>query len=156
MKKFSKSQLRQGAREAAMQVLYQWHFNHLPRHELIYQFKQDHDVSSIDLNYFETLVVGVIGQVVEIDAEFQPFLVNRDLNELDPIALATLRYATFELLHRLDIPFKVVLNEALKVVRSFGAEESFKFVNAVLDQVAQKVRAVEKSNNTTIRGQHSG
>jgi len=82
-----------------------------------------------------------------LDLQIIPFL-RRPLTELDPIELAILRLATYELVNRLDIPYRVVINEALELAKKFGSIEGFKFVNGVLDQIAKKIRVTEINADT--------
>ncbi len=79
---------------------------------------------------------------IELDKEMQLFL-SRSLREIDPIELAVLRIATYELLHRPDLPYRIIINEALELTKKFGSIEGHKFVNGVLDRIAKKNRKVE-------------
>jgi N utilization substance protein B len=96
----------------------------------------------VDLEYFQALLHGVPACVDELDATFQPLL-DRKLEELDPIEHTLLRMGTFELRERLDVPYKVVINEAVALAKKFGATDSHKYINGVLDKAARQLRKAE-------------
>ena len=77
---------------------------------------------------------------IEIDKQFEPYL-DRKLNELNSIELIALRIGTYELLKRTDVPYKVAINEAVELSKIFGSEDGYKYVNGVLDKVAQQLRS---------------
>ncbi|GAB1255788.1 transcription antitermination factor NusB [Aurantivibrio plasticivorans] len=135
---------RRKARHYAMQALYQWQLNNDAPHEIIAQFRAEYDMKHVDYEYLQELVRVGIDEGESLDTEFTPFLQGRSLNELDAITLALLRIATYELRSRIDVPFKVAINEAVSLAKKFGAADSHKFINAVLDQVATKLRSIEK------------
>mgnify|MGYP003330870013 FL=1 len=81
--------------------------------------------------------------VKELDSILLPFTEARSLNECDPVTHALLRIATYELKNRIDVPYKVAINEAVNLAKKFGPEDSHKFINGVLDQVAKQLRKVE-------------
>lgn len=141
-KKPSRSQLRSASRSFALQAIYQWQMNHSSVNEIEAQFAVDHDMSSCDKTYFRELIYGVSSKSKALDALFEPFL-DRSLSELDAIELATLRIGSFELSERLDVPYKVAINEGVELAKSFGASESHKYVNGILDKLAQRVRREE-------------
>ena len=141
-KKPSRSQLRSASRSFALQALYQWQMNHSSVNEIEAQFAVDHDMSSSDKTYFRELVYGVASKSKALDEQFEVFL-DRPLAELDAIELATLRIGTFELVERLDVPYKVAINEGVELAKSFGASESHKYVNGILDKLAQRARREE-------------
>lgn len=134
---------RSRARRLAMQALYQWQFTAMDAHEILAQFEQDEaELRNADRGYFRELVERVTAGAVELDACYAPAL-NRPLEEVNPVERAILRIATYELMHRIDIPYKVVINEAVALTRKFGAEQGHSFVNGVLDQVARRLRGLE-------------
>ena len=133
---------RRSARQYAMQGLYQWQIAGATSSEIEEQFVAHQINKKTDLEYFKELVHGVPQKNAEIDAAMSPSL-KRPIPELDPVELAILRLATYELLFRIDIPYRVVINEALELTKKFGSVEGFKFVNGVLDQVARRTRATE-------------
>ena len=134
---------RSRARRLAMQALYQWQFTAMDAGEILAQFEQDEaELRNADRAYFRELVERGIALATQLDACYAPAL-NRPLEEVNPVERAILRLASYELMHRIDIPYKVVINEAVALTRKFGAEQGHGFVNGVLDQVARRLRAVE-------------
>ena len=137
--------LRKNARRLALQALYQWQINPQPIHELLAEFLVKAGAKKIDQAYFQELVTAVATQAAQLDALFQPLL-DREITALDPVELALLRYATYELKERLDVPYKVVINEACDVAKEFGTVEGYKYVNGVLDKMAAQLRSEERNN----------
>jgi len=131
---------RHKAREAAVQALYQWQLTEqLPNEE---QFIFDHQLDGVDLEYFHHLVSEIPTHMHELDDQLLPHL-DREVGEVDPVERAILRLGAYELEFQLQVPYKVVLDEAVELARTFGAEHGYKFVNAVLDKVALKLRTAE-------------
>lgn len=137
--------MRRNARIAAMQAIYQWQFTGHSIDDILLQFYDEHDMTSLDQAYFQEMVKGVLQSVTGVDEKFKPLL-DRDIDDLNPVELAILRLATFEFMQRLDIPYRVVINEALELAKSYGSEQGHKYVNAILDKLALELRAVEMSN----------
>ena len=135
--KYSQSRLRHNARRFALQALYQWHYTSDPSEVLIQQFSVDNPLPQTDVDYFNMLLTGTIQHVTEIDAILQPHL-DRAITALSPVELSVLRLAVFELSHSPEVPFKVVINEALELTKEFGTVDGYKYVNAVLDAVRRK------------------
>jgi N utilization substance protein B len=133
---------RRKARHYGMQALYQWHMAGASLNDIEAEFRADYDFSHVDLEYFQALLHGVPACVDELDASFEPLL-DRKLDDLDPIERTLLRMGTFELRERLDVPFKVVINEAVALAKKFGATDGHKYINGVLDKVAHQLRKVE-------------
>jgi len=133
---------RRKARKMALQALYQWHVAETPIHELLAQFTVDNDMSKIDQEYFNQVVRGVPGQKSDLDTQIEQFI-DREIKSMTPIELAILRMGTFELLHRIDVPYRVIINEGVELAKSFGATDGHKYVNGVLDKLAQKLRVDE-------------
>lgn len=138
------------ARRRALQALYAWQLSGCTAREAVAQFAHEQAREVADLEYFEDLVFGVVREKDAIDKELRPFL-DREVEEVDPIERAALRQATYELLHRLDVPYAVVINEAIEIVKKFGTEHGHTFVNGVLDHAAAKIRAVEIQAATSRR-----
>ena len=134
-----KNSKRHRARCYALQALYQWAFGQILEDTLINQFLEENDISDADLFYFKDLVTGTVQHVTVIDELMITYL-DRDISVLNPVELAALRLATYELLYRKDVPYKVVIDEALELVKEFGAQEGYKYVNAVLDILSNKIR----------------
>ena len=136
---------RHKARHYAMQGGYQWQMSKADPEEIYREFCDDNNMRHVDVEYFNELLNKVIQQRDELDQSYVEFLQGRELNELDPITLAVLRIASFELQYRIDIPFKVAISEAVSLAKKFGAADSHKFINAVLDKMAAKFRQLEVS-----------
>ena len=130
------------ARRRALQAIYTWQVAGGRAQEVIAQFahEQAHEVA--DLEYFEDLVRGVLAQRADLDTSLAPFL-DRDIDEVDQIERAMLRIAAYELQHRIDVPWRVVIDEALRTVKRFGSEHGHTYVNGVLDQASAQWRAAE-------------
>lgn len=133
---------RRKARHYGMQALYQWQMADAALNAIEAEFIADYDFSRVDLEYFQALLHGVPAHVDELEAVFTPLL-DRKLDDLDPIERTLLRMGTFELAQRQDVPYKVVINEAVSLAKKFGATESHKYINGVLDKVARQLRKVE-------------
>lgn len=131
------------ARRRAVQALYAWELSGNPMRKVIDDFRHEQDMQIADLDYFEDLLRGVEAHCKELDASLAPFL-DRDIERVDPIERAVLRLAAYELKHRPDVPYRVVLNEAVEVTKRFGSEQGHTYVNGVLDKLAGATRAVEK------------
>lgn len=134
---------RRKARHYAMQALYQWQMAGSTLSAIEAEFRADNDMSKVDVPYFQELLHTVPKQLTELEAAFGPHLQERSLDELDPVTQSLLRLATYELKSRLDVPYKVVINEAVSLAKKFGATDSHKFINGVLDRTAADLRAVE-------------
>ena len=133
---------RRKARHYGMQALYQWHMADASLATIEAEFRSDYDFSHVDLEYFQALLHGVPARVDELEANLEPLL-DRKLDDLDPIERTLLRMGTFELAERPDVPYKVVINEAVALAKKFGATDSHKYINGVLDKVARELRKVE-------------
>lgn len=133
---------RRQARHYALQALYQAHMTGDSAHEIEQQFLLHQIKKQVDMDYFKELIHSTLEHQMQIDAHMTPFL-KRPIIEIDPIELAILRLSIYELAYRLDIPYRVVINEALELAKKFGSVEGFKFVNGVLDQVARQTRVPE-------------
>lgn len=133
---------RSRSRRRALQAIYAWQINHADERGLIAQFAHEQAHEIADLEYFEDLVRGVVKHRASLDEALLPFL-DRTVEEVDPIERAVLRIAAYELVHRIDVPYRVVLNEAIETSKRFGAEHGHTYVNGVLDHLAAELRAVE-------------
>lgn len=130
------------ARRRAAQAVYAWQVGGNAMSEVIEEFRHEQDMAIADLAYFEDLLHGVDRHRTALDAALAPLL-DRDIEQVDPIERAVLRLAAYELRHRPDVPYRVVINEAIEVVKRFGAEHGHTFVNGVLDQAARQWRTNE-------------
>ncbi|MCX7101234.1 MAG: transcription antitermination factor NusB [Methylobacter sp.] len=136
------SQARTNARKAAVQALYQWQMagHNLP--EIERQFLEEERLKDAQKSYFVEIFYGVPKNLEVIDQALSEF-VDRPVDSIDPVERAILRIGTYELLNRLDMPYRVVLNESINLAKYFGADGSHKYVNGILDKIAQKIRVVE-------------
>jgi N utilization substance protein B len=130
------------ARRRALQALYAWQLSGSRMNVVIEQFRHEQDMEIADLEYFEELLGGVEAHCAELDAGLKPHL-DRDIAQVDPIERAALRLSAWELKYRPDVPYRVVINEAIEVVKRFGSEYGHTYVNGVLDKLAADWRAVE-------------
>ena len=133
---------RRKARHFGLQALYQWTLSGASATEIEAEFRVDNDFQHTDGEYFSAVLKGVVGDVEALEALFEPSL-DRRLDELDPIERNLLRLGTFELRDRIDVPYKVVINEAVSLAKKFGATESHRYINGVLDKVAKELRTAE-------------
>jgi N utilization substance protein B len=136
------SQAKTNARQCAVQALYQWQMsgNSLLRIET--HFLEEEMLKGAQKTYFSELFHGVPQQLDVIDAALAEF-VDRPVERIDPVERAILRIGVYELINRLDTPYKVIINEGVNLAKHFGAEGSHKYVNGILDKVSQKIRNVE-------------
>ncbi|RNF84303.1 transcription antitermination factor NusB [Montanilutibacter psychrotolerans] len=133
---------RSRARRRALQAVYAWQLSGARVNDVIAQFAHEQAKEVADLVYFEDLVRGVDQHQDELDVALAPFL-DRDIEQVDPIERAVLRIAAYELLKRPDVPYRVVINEAIETVKRFGAEHGHTYINGVLDHAAAAWRSVE-------------
>ena len=133
---------RRKARHYGMQALYQWHMAGAAVSDIEAEFRTDYDFSHVDLEYFQSLLHKIPACLDELDEALEPLL-DRKLSDLDPIELTLLRMGMYELTWRIDVPYKVVINEEVALAKKFGATDSHKYVNGVLDKAARQLRKVE-------------
>jgi len=133
---------RSRARRRALQAAYAWQMSGASMASVIRQFEHEQEMEVADIDYFHDLLNGVENYRDELDGKLRPFI-DREMSEVDPIERAVLRLAAYELLHRPDVPYRVVINEAVEVAKRFGAEYGHTYVNGVLDKAASEWRAVE-------------
>jgi len=133
---------RKKSRMLAMQAIYQWQITHDDLANIQAQFLSHTDNQDIDREYFKKIVSGVINTSEKLDQAYQTYL-DRDILDITPVELSILRLSTYELTECLEIPYKVILNEAVELSKTFGADESHKYINGVLDKVATKIRTHE-------------
>ncbi len=130
------------ARERAMQALYQWQMTGQNLADIEQQFLDEQDMANVDKKYFKELLHEVPRLVDEFD-ELSKELLSRPIEQVDPVERAILRIGLYELKLRIDIPYRVVINEAVELAKNFGAEQGHKFVNGTLDKAAKSLRSVE-------------
>lgn len=133
---------RRKARELAVQATYSWQVSQNPVSDIEVNFIADNSKRRFDIEYFQLLLRGVTNNISEIDAAISPY-VDRPLDDIDQVEKAILRVAVFELKDCTDVPYRVVINEAIELAKSFAADDSHKFVNGVLDKTVKLIRPQE-------------
>ncbi|MBB6187384.1 transcription antitermination factor NusB [Rhodanobacter sp. MP7CTX1] len=136
---------RSRARRRALQALYAWQLSGSHMNAVIDQFRHEQDMEVADLEYFEDLLRGVETNVATLDESLRPHI-DREVSQIDPIERAVLRLAAYELKYRPDVPYRVIINEAIEVTKRFGADHGHSYVNGVLDKLAVDLRSVEKQH----------
>lgn len=141
-KKHSGARARGRARRLAMQALYQWQLTGDEPGDIIGQFRESRDFRDADPDYFRELVLHCAQLEGELMQRIDAHL-DRPLDQLDPVEKAILLVGVYELRDRLEVPFRVVINEGVELAKRFGGTEGHKYVNAVLDRAAAELRAPE-------------
>jgi N utilization substance protein B len=136
---------RRAARELALQSLYQWLLNRDEVQTLLAQAAEKEEFARAHGEYFRTLVRGVVERAESLEAALQPFL-DRPIDQLSPIERALLLMAAYELTAAMDVPYRVAINEAVELAKSYGGTDGYKYVNGVLDKLAAQVRPGEVKN----------
>ncbi|MFW8592428.1 transcription antitermination factor NusB [Glaciecola sp. 2405UD65-10] len=135
---------RKQARVLALQALYAWSMSGNDMSQVELSIVTTNDMSKVDMEYFQAILQGASADVKALDKAYKPYL-GRLPEEMDPIEKAIMRLATVELTLRMDTPYKVVINEAIELAKSFGAEDSHKFINGALDKAVKTLRKDERS-----------
>ena len=130
------------ARRLTVQAVYQWLVNETSPEKLLTQFREDPGLGRADGEYFGELLQGTVREAPGLTAAFSAHL-DRPLEQLDPVERAILMVGAYELMHRVEVPWKVVVNESVNLAKLFGAEDSYKYVNGVLDKLARSARSAE-------------
>jgi N utilization substance protein B len=138
---------RHRAREFALQGLYQWLLNNEDATTVVNNIRAAHGFEKADADHFAALLYGAIKDSVALREAFAP-LIDRGVNELSPIEHGVLLIGAYELKNNLEIPYRVVINEAVELTKSFGGIDGHKYVNGVLDKLAPKLRADEVATDT--------
>lgn len=138
------------SRKLAMQALYQWQLTGQSCAELRNQYAGEEGLADADGAYFGELLEGVTEAAASLDAQLGT-LIDRPVAQLDPVEHAVLLIGLFELTRRLDVPYRVVINEGVDLTKRFGATDGHKFVNAVLDRAARALRAAEQASAASSR-----
>lgn len=133
---------RSRARRYAVQALYEWQVSGNSPKDIEQQFLIEHHSRQFDRPYFHELLSGVTKEVEELDAAIAP-LSDRPYDEVGIVEKAVLRMGCYELKNRIDIPFRVVINEAIELTKTFGADKAHKFVNGTMDKLAESLRKIE-------------
>ena len=133
---------RQKARRALLQAVYQWQLSGNAVGEIREDFHAGESLKKADDEFFDALLTLVTRNATELDDAYGGLL-DRQVTQLDQVERALLRLATAELQHRIDIPFRVVIDQYVELAKSFGAEDSHKYINGVLDKLASTLRGIE-------------
>lgn len=133
---------RSRARRYAVQALYEWQVSGNEPNGIEQQFLIEHHTRKFDRPYFHELLIGITEQVEELDAEITP-LSERPFKEVDLVEKGILRLGCFELKNRVDIPYRVVINEAIELTKTFGSDQAYKFINGTMDKLAESLRKLE-------------
>ncbi|NJN52353.1 MAG: transcription antitermination factor NusB [Gammaproteobacteria bacterium] len=133
---------RRRARRLLAQALYQWQLSGADIADVEAQFRDDEGFGRVDAEFFHEVLRGVAEHAEALDALVAPLL-DRTVAQLDHVERALLRLGTYELVHRIEVPWRVVIDECVTLARTFGAEESHKYINAVLDSLARSQRTRE-------------
>ncbi|OTG86713.1 N utilization substance protein B [Acinetobacter sp. ANC 4558] len=134
------------ARRFAVQGIYEWQMSRNPVHEIEARTRVDNAMHKVDLGYYHELLTQVVADHVTLDELLIPVL-DREINALDGVELATLRLGAYELQEHVEIPYRVVLDEAIELAKHFGGADSHKYINGVLDRLATTLRAAEKQQS---------
>lgn len=136
---------RRKARHYGVQALYQWNMAGAALNQIEVEFRTDYDFTKVDGEYFHAIMHDIPSQVDVLDGLVGKNLTDREMHEVGPVEISLLRLGSWELKERLDVPVSVVLNESVSLAKKFGPVESHKFINAVLDKLAEELREVEKA-----------
>jgi N utilization substance protein B len=142
----SPARVRSQARRCAMQALYQWQLTAQSFSEILAQFIERDEYQTADAAYFHELLSGAIEHHPILSARVSEFA-DRPWEQMDPIERAVLLIGMYELVHRLDVPYRVVVNEAVELAKQFGATDGYKYINALLDRMARDIRADERQQS---------
>lgn len=137
---------RRKARTLVLQALYQWHMTQANIGQIEAEFAADNDLTKVDVSYFRDLLRGIPSQKTDLDSRFSALL-DRPVSDVDPIELALLRMGTYEMVNRIDVPYRVVINEAVELAKKFGGTDGHKYVNSILDKLAPRLRPAETRKN---------
>jgi N utilization substance protein B len=133
---------RRRSRELALQGLYQWQLAGKEPVMIAAELAEHEDFAKSDVAYFRTLLNGAVDNAPRLEAEMQPFL-DRRVEELSPIERGILLLGGYELMRELEVPYRVVINEAVELAKVYGGTDGHKFVNGVLDKLAGRLREIE-------------
>ena len=133
---------RKKARHMLVQALYQWQLSGTSINAIEAQYMAEKGMAKADSDFFRELLHEIPAKLDELDAAYREFL-DRDPSALDPISLAVLRIGVYELLHRVDVPYRVVINESVNLAKTFGPTDAYKYINGIVDRVAARARRME-------------
>ena len=133
---------RRRARELALQGVYQWRLTGGDKAQIEKQIREEKGMGRYDAEFFSGLLIGTLSHHADLEAAVTKHL-DRSMNELSPIEFSVLLLGAFELLHHSETPYRVIINEAVEIAKTFGGTDGHKYVNGVLDKMAAQVRAAE-------------
>lgn len=133
---------RKKARHLLVQALYQWQLTDADIGSIEAEFFTDQNMNKVDTEYFRELLHAIPQKLEELDGSYTKYL-DRALDDLDPVSLAILRLGSYELQFRIDVPYRVVINEAVNLAKAFGPSDAHKYINSILDKVAAISRQTE-------------
>ncbi|MBR9726512.1 transcription antitermination factor NusB [Shewanella intestini] len=128
---------RRKARRLAVQAIYSWQLSQNNVADVEHEFLTEQKTDGVDIAYFRELLAGVASKTSQIDERLKPHL-DRDFEDVSPVEKAIVRLATYELTFRTDVPYKVAINEGIELAKAFGADDSHKFVNGLLDKLVKQ------------------
>ena len=139
------------ARRSAVQALYQQYMSGSNMTDIIHEFREERsETKKSDIEYFETLLRGIINQQDNIEQAYTDLL-DRSLDDIGTVERAILNLGVYELLHHPDIPWRVVINESVELAKMFGAEDSHKYINSIMDKAAHNIRNLEIDNEPSVQ-----
>ena len=127
------------ARVLLLQAIYQWHQTHDAAQEIQARMLVSAE-KTVDNKYFSDIFYGVVENCAQLDAVLQTCLTNRLISGVTEVELSALRLAAYELMYRMDVPYRVIINESIDLVKGYGAQDGYKLVNAVLDKLVEKIQ----------------
>ncbi len=130
------------SRRVALQALYQWQMTNEEVPEIIKQFQEEGLLEGLEFDLFKELLTEVSASAEALDEIYGPYL-DRSVARIDPVERAIMRMGAYELQSKIEIPYKVIINESVELAKRFGAEESHKYVNGILDKAAKQLRSAE-------------
>ena len=133
---------RRRSRECALQGLYQWQLAGTAPQMIVAQFSETEDFTKIDVAYFELLLSGAVAGAMDMELLITPLL-DRAYKSLSPVERSILLIAGFEFIQGPEVPYRVIINEAIELAKSFGGPDGHKYVNGVLDKMAAQLRLAE-------------
>lgn len=134
-----KPNVRRQSRSLAVQGIYSWQVSQNPIADIEQQLLLENNVKHLDVAYFQDILRGVVLHHSKLDEAIKPYL-ERPFEDIDLVEKSVLRVAAYELKYRLDVPYKVIINEAIELAKSFAADDSHKFVNGILDKAVRVLR----------------
>jgi N utilization substance protein B len=132
---------RKRARDLLVQALYQWQLSGTDAIQVEAEFRADNGRKT-DWEFFHSALSAITGDPESVDANYQRYL-DRRTDELDPIELGILRLGIYEMAQRIEVPYRVIINEYVELAKKYGATDSHKYVNGILDKAARDLRQVE-------------